>query len=199
MDILLATRNNNKKKEIVSIVKSLDIDAKIHLMDDYPNIPDVVEDGETFQENAEKKALHIAAYSQKLCLADDSGLVVDALGGQPGVFSARFAGPEKDDELNNKKVLELLGSKEKDERAAKFVCVIAIAKPNKLIKVVKGECSGLIAMKPKGKSGFGYDPIFYYPPLNKTFAQLQPRQKNKVSHRAMAMKELRKIFKNLLM
>ncbi|MCH7590900.1 XTP/dITP diphosphatase [PVC group bacterium] len=199
MEIVLATRNPNKKKEILSIVKKLGLFVKIFTLDDFPDCPEVEEDGCTFEENAAKKALSVALHTQKLTLADDSGLMVFALNGAPGVHSARFAGPQKDDALNNQKLLVSLKGKQGADRKAKFVCAIAVAKSNQMITVVHGECDGLITQAPKGKFGFGYDPLFFDPQTGKSFAEITRREKNKVSHRAKALAQLKGTLKNLLM
>ncbi|MCH7505636.1 non-canonical purine NTP pyrophosphatase, partial [PVC group bacterium] len=138
-------------------------------------------------------------HTQKLTLADDSGLMVPALNGAPGVHSARFAGPQKDDVLNNLKLLASLKGKQGVDRKAKFVCAIAVAKSNQMITVVHGECDGLITQAPKGKFGFGYDPLFFDPQTGKTFGEMTRREKNKVSHRAKALAQLKGTLKNLLM
>ena len=196
MKLLVASRNFKKLKELKSILSNAlsrtQGEAKTRFeivsLGDFPNVPEVQEDGKTFEENAVKKALGYAKETGLLTLADDSGLVVDALGGEPGVLSARFAGADKDDRKNCLKVLRLLESVPDFKRTARFVCAIAIAKPDQLIGTAKGEAEGFILKDFKGSAGFGYDPIFYYPPFEKTFAEVNPDQKNSVSHRNAALK-----------
>jgi XTP/dITP diphosphohydrolase len=155
----------------------------------FPGLPDVVEDGLTFAENAHKKALHYFQLTQLPTIADDSGLSVDALGGKPGVHSARFASTDPE---RVAKLLRLLGKVEDPEsRKAHFVCAICVIPSAKSRIEVEGEVHGEIAFRPEGTAGFGYDPIFIYPPLGKTFAELDPEEKNRVSHRAIALQKLR--------
>lgn len=195
-EIVIASRNKKKKKELKSLLK----DPKVKVLDlnDFPSAPKVKEIGKTFELNAVLKALKIARFTRKLTLADDSGLVVASLGGKPGVRSARFAGEKASDEQNNRKLLKLLEKFPKSKRKAKFVCAVAIADKKRLIGVVRGECGGRIAFSPKGRNGFGYDPVFLYPKFNKTFAQLPPRIKNMVSHRSCALRKAKKIILNRL-
>lgn len=195
-EIVLASRNYKKKKELKTLLTGLRI--KVLDLNDFPAAPKVKEDGKTFDENAKKKALAIAKFTKKLTLADDSGLEVKALGWQPGVRSARFAGEGATYAELNQKLLRLLSGIPKSKRKAKFVCVIAIADKNGLVGVTRGECSGWISFTAKGKYGFGYDPVFIYPKYNKTFAELGPKIKNKVSHRAKALKKARTIIRKYL-
>ena len=188
MDIVVATKNKGKLREIAAILGGLGVN--LLSLADYPDCPDVVEDGATFKDNALKKALAVAAYTGKPALADDSGLCVDALDGAPGVYSARFSGPGADDLTNNTKLLDLLKALPDNRRGAKFVCVLAVAWPLSFGKkpiVVRGEVRGRIASGPKGARGFGYDPVFYYHPARLTFAEMGPEAKNKVSHRYRAL------------
>lgn len=157
----------------------------------FPFLPDVEEDGKTFQENAIKKATILARACNTWAMADDSGLEVDALKGRPGIYSCRYAGPNATDEQNIKKVLSELQRVPKEKRKARFVCTIALAGPDQLFFVAEGHCEGFITEEPRGKNGFGYDPIFLVPDYNQTFAELSPTIKNKVSHRANALKQFK--------
>ncbi len=186
-ELVLATRNLGKKREIKRILKKLELD--IRSIDDYPQAPIVEETGKTFEENAVLKATAIAEFTKKLVLADDSGLQVDALDGKPGVFSARFAGEGANDYANNQKLLSELQSVPQGQRHARFVCVIAIAVPGKLIGTLKGVCDGEISTYLRGQSGFGYDPLFVVRDYNLTFAELNVDIKNKISHRAKALEK----------
>ncbi|MGB9595098.1 MAG: XTP/dITP diphosphatase [Candidatus Poribacteria bacterium] len=192
-DLVVATRNSKKLSEIKDLLS--DLDFNILSLDDFPDIPEVVEDMDTFEGNASKKALQISQMTKKLTLADDSGLEIDFLDGKPGVYSARFAGDNATDEDRNKKVLDLMKSVPKDERKAQFKCAVAIAKDD-ILKIVTGICEGEIAYEPKGEYGFGYDPIFIVPDYNKTFAELGPEIKNQISHRAIALKKAKDILVN---
>ncbi|HRM38431.1 MAG TPA: XTP/dITP diphosphatase, partial [Trichococcus flocculiformis] len=159
---------------------------------DYPEIEDVEETGYTFEANARKKAETIAELLGMTVLADDSGICIDALDGQPGVFSARFAGGMKSDAANNAKVLAMLGSQENPSRKAHFHCTLVLAHPDRESLVVEGDIEGEIAEFPSGDYGFGYDPLFYLPHLGKTMAELSDVEKNQISHRAIALKNLEK-------
>jgi len=149
-----------------------------------------VEDGLTFGENARKKALYYSELSPGLVFTDDSGICVDALDGGPGVRSARFAGPEASDDANNAKLLESLAPFEGEQRAAHYVCVIALAEAGRILTVTEGRADGLILAAPRGAGGFGYDPLFLFPPLGRTFAELTPQAKFAVSHRGEAFRRL---------
>lgn len=157
---------------------------------DFPQLPPVVEDGETFRENAVKKALTVAKILKEWTLADDSGLEVDALGGAPGVFSARFAGEPGDDKKNNEKLLRLLTNIPIEQRTARFRCVLALVSPGGEVWTTERTCGGLIGLTPRGNRGFGYDPLFYLPELGVTMAELPEEKKNEISHRGKAMKDL---------
>jgi len=192
--IILATRNQGKIKEFRKLLSDFNIRIKSLL--DFGPIPAVVEDGETFEENAYKKAHETAKLLGFPALADDSGLVVEALNWEPGVRSARYAGEQATDMENNLKLLETM--KDKDNRKAAFECVIAIAVPRGPALIYEGRCEGEIATELSGNHGFGYDPLFYYPPLKKTFANLSLTQKNRLSHRGKAMSELKIEFDKVL-
>lgn len=181
--LFLATANKKKIKEISEFLQEYEI---LSINDGY-KIPDVVEDKETFEENSQKKALEIAKAVNMSVIADDSGLCVEALGGAPGIYSARYSGENATDEKNNIKLIQEL--KNKNDKSAKFVCVITLAKPNGEYHSFRGEVEGVIVEKPKGKDGFGYDPHFYIEKYGKTFAEI-PKIKKEISHRAKALKKL---------
>jgi XTP/dITP diphosphohydrolase len=183
--LVVASRNEHKIKEIQAILA--DQPWQVLTAHDFPGFPEVVEDGSTLEANAIKKAKEIAAFTGCLALADDTGLEVDALGGKPGVHSARFAGPKATYEENNRKLLRLLEGVPPEERTARFRCVIAIAEPDGNVHVVEGKCEGLIGFAAKGEGGFGYDPLFIVDGMEKTFAELSPEEKNRVSHRGRAL------------
>lgn len=196
MDLVLATTNQNKIREICQILDGQNLN--IISMNDIPSLPEVEEDGFTFEENARKKALTIAKLTGRLTLADDSGLVVDALNGRPGVLSARYSGDDATPAKNNEKLLHELEDVPVKKRTARFVCVIAIARPSGKVFVVEGECEGLIARELRGEQGFGYDPLFIVPDREKTFAELGAAEKNKISHRAIALENAAQILRDLL-
>ena len=192
--LVLASRNAGKTGELRGLLKNFPVELKN--LDDFGSIPPVEEDGTTFDENAYKKAAFTAKVLGLPTLADDSGLEVDALGGLPGVHSARYAGPNASDTDNSAKLSSEM--KGKTNRAATFVCVISIAVPAGMALTYEGRCEGLIAEAPAGENGFGYDPLFYYPPLKRTFAQLSVEEKNQVSHRGKAMAQLKEEFDKVL-
>ena len=185
---MLATRNKGKTREFAELLNHPSIE--ILNLDDFGPIPEVIEDGATFDDNAYKKASFTARILGYPALADDSGLCVDALGGAPGVISARYAGDNASDAENVKKMLAAVkGEKNRD---AAFKCVISIAVPTGAALTYEGECKGIIIDEPAGDNGFGYDPVFFYPDLNKTFAQLTIEEKGRVSHRGRALQEMAK-------
>ena len=186
-EVVLATGNKGKVKEFSNLLEG--VFGKIISLSDLGSPPEVIEDGLTFRDNALKKAREIAQYSGKLTLADDSGLEVDALNGQPGVYSARYSGEGATDKTNIDKVLAELG--DNPNRKARFVCVLALVDPNGEELVVEGFCEGVILDEPRGEGGFGYDPVFYLPDKRKTMAELEPELKNTISHRANALKKLK--------
>jgi XTP/dITP diphosphohydrolase len=194
--LLVATKNKKKLEEIKEILK--DLNLKITSLADYPKIPEVIENGSTFEDNAIKKAVSCAKLTKELTLGEDSGLCVDVLKGRPGVYSSRFAGRDKSDLKNNLKLLKLLGNLPLIKRKAHYVCAIALADERGLIDVVRGECSGVIGFKMQGNSGFGYDPIFVIPKYNKTFAQLGLGIKHKMSHRFYALEKAKKIIQKYI-
>lgn len=192
--IVLATRNRGKISEFKEILENFEIDVKG--LNDFPPIPAVEEDGKTFEENAVKKACYASRMLGLPAIADDSGLSVEALGGLPGVFSARYSGEQATDLENNIKLLDAI--KGVENRRAAFECIIAIAVPKGLSLIYAGRCEGLITNELTGGKGFGYDPIFYYVPGKKTFAQMTLEEKNKVSHRGRAMLRLKSEFGSVL-
>lgn len=193
MKIFLATGNKHKIKEIEKIFKMDNIE--ILSINDGIEIPEVVEDGTTFEENSKKKALEIAKFTNMITIADDSGLCVDALGGAPGVYSARYAGEHGNDLDNNKKLVKELQGIE--NRKARFVCVITLAKPTGETYSFRGEVEGDIIDIPQGTEGFGYDPHFFMKEYGKTLAEI-PEIKNKISHRARALEKLKENLDEIL-
>ena len=185
--MVLATKNRGKIAEFEELFRAFNFEVKS--LNDFGPIPPVIEDGETFEDNAVKKAQFTAKVLGLPAIADDSGLAVKALGGEPGVFSARYAGEGATDEANNAKLLRAI--KGRKQREAAFICVLAIAVPRGPALIYEGTCEGLIAEEISGNKGFGYDPLFYYPPLKRTFAQMSAAEKNRVSHRGRAMAELK--------
>jgi len=192
--LVIATRNKGKTSEIRDLLKGFPINIKN--LDDFGPIPEVEEDGNTFDENAYKKASFAAKILGLPALSDDSGLLVEALGGAPGVHSARYAGENATDEQRRAKLLQEM--EEKTNRRAAFECVISIAVPSGAALTYEASCEGLITTEPVGSNGFGYDPVFYYPPLKKTFAELTMQEKSNVSHRGKALRELRDEFDKVL-
>lgn len=188
--LIIATKNAGKANDFRLLLEPKGF--KIKTLLDFPEIPEVEETGYTFEENARLKAETISTLLGAPVLADDSGIMIDAFDGQPGVFSARFAGEPKSDAANNAKVLAMFGEMEDVSRQAHFHCTLVLAHPEKESLVVEGKVSGEIALFPKGDNGFGYDSLFYYPELNKTFAELTNQEKNTFSHRAQALKQLDK-------
>jgi XTP/dITP diphosphohydrolase len=189
--IVLATSNKGKIREFAGLLEG--VFGSIISLNDLESPPDVVEDGMTFRENAIKKACAIAAYSGLPAFADDSGLEVDALGGRPGVYSARYAGDGATDRDNIAKLLSELEGIE--DRNARFVCVLALVMPDGKETVAEGSCEGIIIDEPRGEGGFGYDPVFFLPEYGKTMAEIPPDLKNKISHRARACESLIELLK----
>lgn len=187
-EIVLATHNGDKISEILQVLGKLPI--IILTFENLRGLPSVVEDGRSLYENAFKKALIISTYTGKIALADDSGLEVDFLNGEPGVYSSRFSGPGATYSSNNKKLLELLQGVPPEKRIARFVCVMVLYFPGGSSKTFKGVLNGKITTAPRGENGFGYDPIFFIPKLGKTLAELSREEKNKISHRGKALKKV---------
>ncbi len=186
---MLASRNIGKLKELQALLAGLPWQVTSIL--DYPEVPEVEEDGATFRENAIKKASVVAEKLKLWTLADDSGLEVDFLNGAPGVYSARFAGLHGDDRKNIEKLLSLLAGVSWAQRTARFRSVLAFASPEGQLWTTEGECVGFIALEPRGEGGFGYDPVFYLPERGLTMAELPEEEKNQISHRAVAMRKFR--------
>lgn len=184
--LVLATRNQGKIEELRKMLESYDV--QVNGLDQYPECPEIEEDGDTFSANAKKKAETISDLLGLPALADDSGLEVDALGGKPGVYSARYAGPGATDQDNIHKLLEALADIPSSERKARFRCVLALAVPGKPTWTCEGTCEGQIISNPQGSGGFGYDPIFYLPSKGKTMAELTKEEKNAISHRGKAVR-----------
>ncbi len=194
MKLFVATTNPKKLEELRALLKGLPFE--LVSLSEFPQIKEVPETGATFRENAEIKALGYARQTGLLTLGEDSGLCCDALEGAPGVYSARFSGEEKNDAKNNEKLLKLLEKLPDNCRGAHYACAIAIAEPGKVVGYAEGEVHGAIAKKPVGTGGFGYDPLFFYLPFQKTFAQVPAEMKHGVSHRANALKKVRQILEN---
>lgn len=190
MEILVATQNPGKVREIRKALKGLGL--RIRSLHDFRDIPGMKEDGKSFTENALKKARFYSKIYGKLTISDDSGLEVDVLKGSPGVYSARFAGENASDRKNNQKLLHQMDGIPLSKRGARFKCSIAVVSPEGKETVVEGECRGRIGFKEVGKKGFGYDPLFILPGLGKTMAQLTLEEKNRISHRGKALRRLRK-------
>jgi XTP/dITP diphosphohydrolase len=190
-EVVLATGNQGKAKEFSEMLKGV-VDRIISLKE-LDNPPEVIEDGTTFRDNALKKAREIAKFSGQLTLADDSGLVVDSLGGEPGVYSARYSGENATDKSNIEKLLVELD--DNPNRNARFVCVLALVDPDGEEIVVEGFCEGEILCEPRGEGGFGYDPVFYLPDRGLTMAEVDPETKNRISHRANALLKLKSEIK----
>ncbi len=190
MEIILATGNKHKVAEITDILKDLNIQIKP--MTDFDKYPEVVEDGKTLQDNAIKKATEVAKYFHSWAIADDTGLEVHYLNGAPGVYSSRYAGEHCTYDDNNQKLLKALEGVQPENRQAQFRCVIALSDPEGNVKIIaEGKIKGYIAENLSGITGFGYDPLFYVPKYEKTFAELGEEIKNKISHRALALAEFK--------
>lgn len=198
--VILASNNQKKVSEIKEILKGIEVKS----LKDENIFIDVVEDGKTFEENSKKKATEIAKYLKEkgekefIVIADDSGLSVDYLNGAPGIYSARYAGVHGNDSLNNKKLLEELKDVPLEKRSASFICFISVVNDKEKYIGIKGEVRGTILEELEGEEGFGYDPLFYYEPYKKTFAQMSSEEKNRISHRGRALDELKKRIEEVL-
>lgn len=192
MEVVIATYNPHKFREIVEILG--DLPLKLLPLANFPCLPYLTENGYTLEENALKKARAVADFTGKMALADDSALEVEALGGGPGVLSARFLGEEVDSHTRNQRILDLLADIPLEGRGANFRCVIAIAEPGGRVHLTEGACKGAIAFAARGKHGFGYDPIFLLPEYGMTMAELDPAVKNQISHRAKALHLARRVL-----
>lgn len=190
--VVVATTNQGKLHELRLLLHDLPLDLRS--LADFAPLAPVVEDGQTYVENAAKKALAVARATRETALADDSGLEVDALGGAPGLHSARFAGPAQNDDANVDKLLDRLRGVDLARRTARFRCAIVVAQPDGQLLVAEGACEGRITLERRGTGGFGYDPVFLYEPTGQTFAELPPATKDRISHRADAIARLRSHF-----
>lgn len=194
MKLIIATNNAHKAQEIRQILA--DSFSALDTLREAGLAIEVVEDGATFAENAVKKAEQVlaAAPGYDAALSDDSGLAVDALGGAPGVYSARYAGPQHDDADNNRKLMADMAGVPDGQRGCRFVCAVALARRGRPTVTAEGACEGVLLRAPRGENGFGYDPYFYYPPAGRTFAELTGEAKNAVSHRRRALESLRALL-----
>jgi len=192
LELIIATQNQGKVREIRRALKGLGLQIKP--LSNFPAVPEIEENGKTFFENALKKARFYSKYFRKLTLADDSGLEVDILKGWPGIYSARFAGEGALNRENNQKLLREMEGIPISKRGASFKCAIAIVSPEGRETIVEESCKGKIGFKEVGKKGFGYDPLFILPQYGKTMAQLNLKEKNRISHRGKALRKLRKII-----
>ncbi len=194
--LVVGTRNPKKRQELVEILGDLNLDLRD--LTSWPDAPEVIEDGATFEANARKKAAELSRFLGHWVLGEDSGLVVPALDGRPGVYSARYAGKQGDDAANNTRLLEELAPFADDRRGAYYVCTAALANPQgEILAVVEGRCQGRILREPRGSGGFGYDPLFLIPEYHQTFGELSPRVKHVLSHRGRALAQLRPILRRL--
>ncbi|MBG9983086.1 XTP/dITP diphosphatase [Aerococcaceae bacterium DSM 111020] len=189
--LIIATRNNGKLKEFRDLMEAIGLDETIHSLEEYPELPEVEETGQSFEENARLKAETIAELTGEIVLADDSGLVVPSLDGEPGIYSARYSGTNATDQTNNQKLLKELAQCAPHQREAYFVSCIVVSAKGVDSLVVEGRVNGEILHEPKGLDGFGYDPLFYYEPKEKTFAQMTMAEKNELSHRGRAIQSLK--------
>ena len=194
--LVLATRNKHKIKEIKALLKEFPI--TVETLDTYPDAPEIEETARTLRDNALLKALGICNATKQWAFADDTGLEVDALNGEPGVYSARYAGEGCTYADNNKKLLKALEGIPFEKRKARFRCVIALVSPEKRVWKVEGSLEGFIAFQPEGADGFGYDPLFFYPPAEKCLAEMSLEEKNNISHRAKALKNFIKLVQSII-
>ena len=190
MKIILATKNKGKVADFEKLTENMNIEV-ISFLDEEINFPDVVEDGETFEENSVKKALEIAKYTGMITVSDDSGLCVEALDGAPGIYSARYSGENATDSTNIDRLLNEMKNIPQEERQAKFVSVVSIAKPDGTVQSFRGEVEGEIIFERKGTNGFGYNPVFFSYELEKTFGEATMEERVTVSHRARAFRKLK--------
>lgn len=193
--LIIGTRNPHKRIELQEIFANFEVGD----LTQFPDLPEVIEDGLTFEANARKKATEVARQVRQWVLAEDSGLVVPALGGRPGIYSARFAGTHGDHAANNARLLAEMANFAPENRQAYYICVAAVSDPNGTIQAMgEGRCHGLILTSAQGMSGFGYDPLFLIPEYHQTFGELTPRVKNAISHRARAMESLQSTLQRIL-
>jgi XTP/dITP diphosphohydrolase len=196
--LYLASSNSGKLKEFSAIAAETNSRIGLALLPGFAGLAPFPEDATTFAENAVGKALHASAISAEAVCADDSGLVVPALSGEPGVRSARYAGADATDAQNVAKLLVALAGRKNEQRAAHFVCVLAVARKGNALAVISNRVDGFILDAPRGSGGFGYDPVFYFPPLNKSFAELSSAEKNLHSHRGKAFRRLLEVLPGML-
>ena len=197
MKLVVATKNMNKLTEIKDRFSSID-NLELLSVSDFEDFPDIIEDGNTFEENALIKARITSEFTKHAVLADDSGLEIDVLDGEPGVYSARYAGEDATDDDRNKIIIDKMKSIPDRLRKARFVCIIAIVLPDKREYISRGECEGIISLEIKGLYGFGYDPIFYLTAYGKTMAELPLSEKNRISHRARALDKSDHILREII-
>ncbi|MDR4948780.1 XTP/dITP diphosphatase [Neobacillus cucumis] len=195
-EVIIATKNPGKAREFEHIFAARGI--KVRTLLDFPDIPEIEETGNTFEENAILKAESVSHTLNKMVISDDSGLIVDALEGRPGIYSARYAGEQKNDQNNIDKVLSELQGVPEEKRTARFYCALAIAIPGQETRTVSGTCEGRILTERRGTHGFGYDPVFYLPEKDQSMAELSSDEKNKLSHRANALKKLDAVLDTIL-
>jgi len=196
IELLAATKNKGKLREIEKLFSSSSVGVKLYFLPDFDITVDCPETGETFIENASIKSLFYGKFVPDIyTVGDDSGLAVEALNGEPGIYSARYSGPGATDEKNIIKLLEQL--KGVQNRKAKFVTAVCLSKNGQVIQTFTGEAAGIIIDEKRGTGGFGYDPVFYYPPLKRTFAELSTEEKNRISHRARAFQKLKAFLESL--
>lgn len=195
--IVLATRNQHKQREMQQLLDNTG--WQVLSLKDFPDCPEVIEDGETFLANATKKAVEVSSHCGIIALADDSGLAVDALNGAPGVYSARYArGEDSTDADNNARVLQELEGIPHEQRSARFVCAAVLADGNNVLFSTEQCVEGFIQTEQSGEGGFGYDPLFFYPPYNKTLAQATAEEKNAVSHRGKSMRAIAQFLETMI-
>jgi len=197
MELVVATRNKDKLREIKALLKGLSVE--VFSLDSFKGVPEVIEDKKTLEENAVKKAVQVSKFLKKFVVSDDSGLEVEYLNGDPGVYSARFSGKGATYKSNNEKLLRLLKKVPLAKRKACFKCVIVVADKGRIIGVAEGVCKGKICFESKGNNGFGYDPVFMPNGYKKTFAQMSAFQKNKISHRSKALAKTKNIISKYLL
>lgn len=195
MELIIATKNKGKLKEILRLLEITG--HRLYSLSDFGDIPEIIEDGTTFEQNAIKKAHLTALHLAKAVVADDSGLCVDALGGKPGVLSARFSGEGANDTENNNKLLKELEGTPPEKRSASFQCVVALCTPDGACKTFRGSLQGMILDSPRGNQGFGYDPLFFLPEYGKTMAELPLDLKNQISHRGKALAGLKQYLESI--
>ena len=192
-ELIVATKNKGKLKEIKELLKEFDL--KVTSLAEYPDVPEIVEDGKDFYENALIKARTVARHTGKLVLGEDSGIEVEYLNNDPGLYSARFAVEDATDVDNNAKLMRELDGVPKEKRKARYRCFVAMLDGEKIVGVVDGRCEGYITTEPHGENGFGYDPYFFIEEYGKTFGELDPAIKSKISHRAKALVKVKELIK----